>query len=68
MCHATCRRTLDVPELVPAEGMEGATPAFLGVIDQAKRMTLSELRSPGMLQARGLRIPCTRREKAEIIA
>jgi len=47
--HVIYHTTLDVPELVPAEGMERATRAFLRVIDQANRMTLEELRSPGML-------------------
>ncbi len=47
--HVIYHTTLDVPELVPAEGMERATRAFLSVIDQANRMTLSELRAPGML-------------------
>jgi membrane glycosyltransferase len=47
--HVIYHTTLDVPELVPAEGMERATRAFLSVIDQANRMTLQELRSPGML-------------------
>ncbi len=47
--HVIYHTTLDVPELVPAEGMERATRAFLSVLDQANRMTLSELRAPGML-------------------
>ena len=32
--------------LVPAEGLERATRAFLSVIDQANGMTLAELRAP----------------------
>ena len=47
--HVIYHTTLDVPELVPAEGMERATRAFLSVIDQANRMTLNDLRAPGML-------------------
>ena len=46
--HVIYHTTLDTPELVPAEGMERATRAFLSVIDQANEMTLSELRAPTM--------------------
>ena len=44
--HVIYHTTLDTPELVPAEGMERATRAFLSVIDQANGMTLAELRGP----------------------
>ena len=47
--HVIYHTTLDTPELVPAEGMERATRAFLSVIDQVNEMTLAELRSPSML-------------------
>jgi hypothetical protein len=46
--HVIYHTTLDTPELVPAEGMERATRAFLSVIDQANEMTLRELRAPTM--------------------
>ena len=44
--HVIYHTTLDIPELVPAEGMERATRAFLGIIDQANGMSLAELRAP----------------------
>jgi hypothetical protein len=44
--HVIYHTTLDTPELVPAEGMERATRAFLSVIDQVGDMTLAELRGP----------------------
>ncbi len=44
--HVIYHTTLDIPELVPAEGMERSTRAFLSIIDQANRMTLDELRNP----------------------
>ena len=47
--HVIYHTTLDTPELVPAEGMERATRAFLSVIDQVNEMTLAELRPPSML-------------------
>lgn len=46
--HVIYHTTLDTPELVPAEGMERATRAFLSVIDQANEMTLRELRASTM--------------------
>ena len=46
--HVIYHTTLDTPELVPAEGMERATRAFLSVIDQVNEMTLAELRTPTM--------------------
>ena len=39
--HVIYHTTLDTPELVPAEGLERATRAFLSVIDQ-----VSDMRSP----------------------
>ena len=44
--HVIYHTTLDTPELVPAEGMERATRAFLSIIDQTNEMTLAELRPP----------------------
>lgn len=44
--HVIYHTTLDTPDLVPAEGMERATRAFLQVIDRANGMTLEELRRP----------------------
>jgi hypothetical protein len=44
--HVIYHTTLDTPELVPAEGMERATRAFLHIIDQANEMSLAELRAP----------------------
>ena len=46
--HVIYHTTLDTPELVPAEGMERPTRAFLSVIDQVNEMTLVELRAPTM--------------------
>ena len=46
--HVIYHTTLDTPELVPAEGMERATRAFLSMIDQINEMTLAELRAPTM--------------------
>ena len=48
--HVICHTTLDTSKLVPAEGLECATRAFLSVIDQVNKMTLAELRAPYMLQ------------------
>lgn len=42
--HVIYHTTLDIPELVPAEGLERSTRAFLGIIDQANQMSLEELR------------------------
>lgn len=44
--HVIYHTTLDTPELVPAQGMERATRAFLRVIDRVNEMTLEELRRP----------------------
>jgi hypothetical protein len=37
---------LDVPELVPATGLERATRVFAAALDRANTMTLSQLRGP----------------------
>ena len=42
--HVIYHTTLDIPELVPAEGLERSTRAFLAIIDQANEMELTELR------------------------
>lgn len=42
--HVIYHTTLDIPELVPAEGLERSTRAFLEIIDQANTMSLEELR------------------------
>ena len=42
--HVIYHTTLDIPELVPAEGLERSTRAFLSIIDQANEMSLEELR------------------------
>ena len=42
--HVIYHTTLDIPELVPAEGLVRSTRAFLSIIDQVNGMTLSELR------------------------
>jgi len=43
--HVIYHTTLDIPELVPAEGMQRSTRAFLSIIDQANSLSLEELRS-----------------------
>jgi hypothetical protein len=42
--HVIYHTTLDIPELVPAEGLERSTRAFLSIIDQVNEMSLDELR------------------------
>lgn len=42
--HVIYHTTLDIPELVPAEGLERSTRAFLNVIDRVNGMSLQELR------------------------
>ena len=43
--HVIYHTTLDIPELVPAEGMQRSTRAFLSIIDQANSLSLEELRA-----------------------
>ncbi len=43
--HVIYHTTLDIPELVPAEGLERSTRAFLHVIDQVNGMPLDDLRA-----------------------
>jgi len=42
--HVIYHTTLDIPELVPAEGLERSTRTFLDIIQQAEAWTLEELR------------------------
>ena len=42
--HVIYHTTLDIPELVPAEGLERSTRAFLSVIDKVNELELDELR------------------------
>jgi hypothetical protein len=44
--HVIYHTSLDVPELVPATGLERATRAFAAVLDKANAMTMAELRGP----------------------
>jgi hypothetical protein len=43
--HVIYHTTLDIPELVPAEGLERSTRAFLRIIDGVNEMSLDELRA-----------------------
>lgn len=45
--HVIYHTSLDVPDLVPASGLERTTRAFAAALDRANGMTLSELRGPG---------------------
>ncbi len=42
--HVIYHTSLDVPELVPASGLERSTRAFAAVLDRANGMTMAELR------------------------
>jgi peptidase M28-like protein len=42
--HVIYHTSLDVPELVPASGLERTTRAFAAALDRANRMTMTELR------------------------
>ena len=44
--HIIYHTSLDVPELVPATGLERATRAFAAALDRANTMTMSQLRGP----------------------
>lgn len=44
--HVIYHTTLDIPELIPASGLERATRAFAAVLDRANEMTMEELRGP----------------------
>ena len=42
--HVIYHTSLDVPELVPATGLERATRAFAAALDRANKMTMTQLR------------------------
>lgn len=42
--HVIYHTSLDIPELVPASGLERTTRAFAAILDRANKMTLSQLR------------------------
>jgi hypothetical protein len=44
--HVIYHTSLDVPELVPATGLERATRAFAAILDRANAMTMAQLRGP----------------------
>src|SRR5262245_28271560 len=44
--HVIYHTSLDIPELVPASGLERTTRAFAAILDRANRMTLQQLRGP----------------------
>jgi len=44
--HVIYHTSLDVPELVPAAGLERATRAFAAALDRVNTMTLAQLRGP----------------------
>jgi hypothetical protein len=45
--HVIYHTSLDVPELVPATGLERSTRAFVAALDRANAMTMPQLRGPG---------------------
>jgi hypothetical protein len=45
--------SLDIPELVPASGLERSTRAFAAVLDRANAMTMRELRGASFPPADG---------------
>ncbi len=45
--HIIYHTTLDVPELVPAEGQARATRAFASIIDKVNQMTIAQIKGPG---------------------
>jgi hypothetical protein len=51
--HVIYHTSLDVPELVPASGLERSTRAFAAAIDRANRMTMPQLRGPEFPPRRG---------------
>ncbi len=44
--HVIYHTSLDVPELVPATGLERVTRAFAAALDRANKMTMAQLRGP----------------------
>jgi hypothetical protein len=51
--HVIYHTSLDVPELVPASGLERSTRAFAALLDRANAMTMAELRGPDFPPRRG---------------
>jgi hypothetical protein len=51
--HVIYHTSLDVPELVPASGLERTTRAFAAALDRANKMTMKELRGDVFPPARG---------------
>jgi hypothetical protein len=51
--HVIYHTSLDVPELVPATGLERATRAFAAVLDRSNSMSLAELRGANFPPATG---------------
>ena len=52
--HIIYHTSLDVPELVPASGLERSTRAFAAILDRANKMTTAQLRGPNFPPASGL--------------
>ncbi len=44
--HVIYHTSLDIPELVPANGLERSTRAFAAILDRSNALTLGELRGP----------------------
>jgi hypothetical protein len=51
--HVIYHTSLDVPELVPATGLERSTRAFAAILGRANRMTMTELRGEHFPPASG---------------
>lgn len=51
--HIIYHTSLDIPELVPASGLERTTRAFVAALDRANTMTLAQLRGDHFPPARG---------------
>lgn len=51
--HVIYHTSLDVPELVPASGLERSTRAFVAALDRVNRMTMKQLRGPDFPPKRG---------------
>jgi hypothetical protein len=51
--HVIYHTSLDVPELVPASGLERSTRAFVAALDRANAMTMKELRGDSFPPPRG---------------
>jgi hypothetical protein len=51
--HIIYHTSLDVPEFVPASGLERATRAFVAALDRANQMTMEQLRGPNFPPSEG---------------